>query len=571
MVSSALYRFIGRSLLMTAVLALVLWPLAPVMAQATEEVSSFSSDIVVGEDGSVSVTEQIDYTFVEPRHGIYRDIPFRYVMDNGEEVIVPVEIVSVEGGPYKIEKSRTTMRLRIGDPDKTVTGRKSYVIKYIATGALRYFDDHDEIYWNVTGNEWQVPLKRVSAQVHLPEGARRESINMTCYTGPAGSTENDCLYHRANSGASFAANKPLTIVVGWEPTGLVAKVEPLKPSFYSDYVEPYLAQILFSILVPLGVFIYMFRKWRNQGRDPRGRGTLMVQYEQPDELTPAEIGLLMDEQVDVKDISATIVDLAVRGYIKIVELPKKFLTGRDFEFVQLKKFVDDVRLKQHEKIVLETVFNGRDTVRLKTLVSEHAFHNDRKKINRALYEDSVTRGYFDKNPNKVRQKYLLVGAIVLIGGVLIGLFGAPLIISGLMIMGFGRAMPKKTRDGVRAYEHAQGFREYLDKAEKYRIQWQEKERIFEQFLPYAMVYGVTDHWTEAFKNIDLPPPDWYQGPAGAQMAGQFNAVNFVSAISGLESGLQRAVSSRPQKSSGGSGFSGGSSGGGFGGGGGGSW
>jgi uncharacterized membrane protein len=140
----------------------------------------------------------------------------------------------------------------------------------------------------------------------------------------------------------------------------------------------------------------------------------------------------------------------------------------------------------------------------------------------------------------------------------------------LVLLAFGAFMPKKTEKGVRALEHARGFREYLATAEKYRLQWQEKEHIFETFLPYAMVFGVADKWSEAFKDIALPPPNWYEG--GVSAAGQFNAGRFLISMGVLQSGLTKAVSAQPHKGSGGSGLGGGGfSGGGFGGGGGGSW
>ncbi len=535
-----------------------------------EEVTSFSSDIVVSKDGTISVTERINYNFPEPRHGIYRDIPIRYELDNGDAVIVPIEIVSVEGGPHKIEKTRSTMRIRIGNPDKTITGMHTYTIKYIATGALRYFDEHDELYWNVTGNEWNVPFRRVTAQVYLPESVEQDSIMMKCFTGPAGSTEMDCLYHRSKGGASFAADDMLTVVVSWKPKGLVAYIEPKYPSIWTDVIIPASPWIAYALL-PIAVFVFMFRRWRNQGRDPRGRGTIVVQYDPPNELTPAELGVLLDERADIKDISATIVDLAVRGYLKIKELPKKFLTSQDFEFTRLKDFGPNGKLLKHEQIVMSIMFSGRDSVTLRKLIKDHAFNKKMQAINDALYEKSVSDGYFDKNPHKVRSRYVIIGAICMFAGLMLGLAGIPIMLSGAAILLFGRAMPRKTRQGMRGYEHALGFREYIAKAEKYRLQWQEKEHMFEKFLPYAMVYGVVDKWTEAFKNINIPPPDWYEG--SVLTAGHFNAVSFAGAMGGLESGLIKAVSSKPQKSSGGSGFSsgGGFSGGGFGGGGGGSW
>ncbi|MFH1047876.1 MAG: DUF2207 domain-containing protein [Patescibacteria group bacterium] len=578
-----------------------------------EEVTSFSSDIVVGTDGTISVTERIDYYYPSARHGFYRDIPIRYETEDGETVIVPIEIVSVEGGPYELIKTRSTVRIKIGDSDQTVTGLHQYIIKYVATGALRQFNGQDELYWNVTGQDWEVPFGRVAAQVYLPDGVTQESIGLRCFTGPFGSTEQDCLYHRTKGGASFAADDLLTVVVGWQPQGLVTIAGPIYPSFWTDYIQPNLLSYLLAGLIPLGVFVYMFRKWRSHGRDPLGRSTTMVEYEPPDKLTPAEVGVLMDEQANIRDVSAVIVDLAVRGYLKIVELPKIFLLKQDYEFQLVRAdFAKRTELLRHEQEILSILFTeshtlqwdkliqnisvnrklkfefssvSRQSVNLSLLVKRHAFHRELSKINNQLYDLIVERGYFYVNPETVRQKYRLIGGLLaglcgfsgmemlVIGDskvFLTGLIMAALAVSGIIIVIFGRAMPKKTEAGVRAFEHAKGFREYLEKAEKYRLQWQEKENVFEKYLPYAMVFGVAHKWSEAFKNIDMAPPEWYQGSAFT--AGHFNAGLFLSSISGLESGLMRAVSSSPQKNSGGSGFSGGgSSGGGFGGGGGGSW
>ncbi|HTM68392.1 MAG TPA: hypothetical protein VL426_03775, partial [Candidatus Binatia bacterium] len=142
-------------------------------------------------------------------------------------------------------------------------------------------------------------------------------------------------------------------------------------------------------------------------------------------------------------------------------------------------------------------------------------------------------------------------------------------LSGVAILLFAPLMPRKTPKGVEAYEHAWGFREYIDKAEKYRIEWQEKEGIFEKFLPYAMVFGVAEHWTRAFAGMNLPPPTWYEGRAWS--GGTFNSAVLFGSLTAMNGAMSSAMTSRPQSSSSGSGFGGGSSGGGFGGGGGGSW
>ena len=553
-----------------------------------EEVTSFASDITVREDGRITVVEKIEYFFPEPRHGIYRDIPTRYELDDGRTLVVPVKVKSVTGAPYEVTENRYAVRIKIGDPDRTVTGLQSYEITYEASGAIRYFADHDELYWNVTGSEWEVPLRRVSAIVHLPDAVNESDITLRCFMGPAGSSEYECLYQRSGKSAHFAADDFLTVVVGWNP-GVVARLEAREAGFYSDYVLPALPVLPVAIAIPVIVFIILLRRWMRIGRDPEGSGTLVAQYEPPDRLTPAEIGVLIDEKAQMKDVSATIVDLAVRGYIKINDEKSGFLSFRkNFGFRLLKPdFRNDPELKHFEVKILSVMFVGLDYVTLENLTNTHAFHTHLSAINKSLYEQTVAGGYFAASPESVRMKYFGIGAATLvIAGVAIFMFGglvtqfinvtmfialvASVAVTGVIFLIFASAMPRKTEQGVAAWDHARGFKEYLKTAEKYRLEWQEKEKIFERFLPYAMVFGVVREWSEAFKNLDMKPPDWYEGEA--IVSGRFHVGRFMASMGALETGFGKALTSAPSKSSSGSGFGGGGhSGGGFGGGGGGSW
>ncbi len=548
-----------------------------------EAVRSFAADIAVKSDGLVSVTERIEYFFPEARHGIYRDIPLMYTDDQGERWRIPIEVKGVgngEGGtwPYEVQSTDYGIRIKIGDPDRTITGNQTYEISYDARGALRYFADHDELYWNVTGDQWEVPINRVAATVTLPPGVPTDKIDITCYTGPQGSTDQHCQGNTQGPKAQFAADDFLTIVVGWPP-GLVGKME-------AEKVAPPLSPF-FAYLLPLLVGLVLFRQWWRYGRDSAGRGTLVVQYDPPKDMTPADVGTLWDERATVKEMTATIVDLAVRGFIKIREVEKQGLLfkSKDYELEKLKDFYDpQFKLKPYETQILKTLFGLGDKVFVSSLKEAYAFQTAMSGITTAMYDGMVSGGYFEANPEKVRAKYIGVGTVILFvdlmfgagfvaaidpawglhGGVAAGVCGALFII-------FGFVMPKKTAAGVAAKEHATGFREYLDRAEKYRLQWQEKENIFETFLPYAMVFGVADKWAKAFEGMEMKPPQWYEGRAFS--AGVFNAAAFSSTFGSLNSAVNSAVLSRPQQSSHGSGFSsgGGFSGGGGGGGGGGSW
>lgn len=536
-----------------------------------EEVTSFASDLVVLADGRLRVTEAVGYCFSEARHGIYRDLPYVYDMDDGTRVRTPLTDIRVTDAagvplPFTQQRNGVFLRLKVGDSGRTVTGFQQYRLSYVVSGALRYFDDHDEVYWNVTGHEWTAPLRRVTADVTMPEGAVAESTK--CYTGPLGSAESECLNASVGNTASFAADGPLTVVVGF-PKGHVAVLAPELVRWTDDLGR------FWPFLLPLAAAALMFTLWKRHGRDPRGRGTIVVQYDPPDKLPPAMVGVIVDERAGAHDLSAMIVDLAVRGHLKIVETEHKGVLwdGKDYELVKVKEYADDKALRAHERSLLDFLFGARQSVSVAALKKDHSLNKEMGDIKGKLYEDCVTDAYFPSNPEKTRLKGVVAaaaGALVVAAALFALAPDNPFVVpagvaSAAVAAAFGWLMPRRTEKGVAAREHALGFREYLAKAEKYRLQWQESENVFEKFLPYAMVFGVADKWTSVFADLQRQP-DWYEGRPGTV----FNAMILHQAVSSLDRAVIGAMHSSPQQSSGGSGFSG-HSGGGFGGGGGGSW
>lgn len=560
-------------------LTLLCLPLSvrPAAAQTSEEIRSFASEIDVQADGSISVTERIEYYFPEARHGIYRDIPVSYVDDQNKRYGIPIAVGGVSdefGSPVANEVTRGSsgLRIRIGDPNVTVTGLRTYVIRYSASGALRYFQDHDELYWNATGTAWTVPIARSSARVRLPDSVPADSLTVKCYTGAAGSVAEDCMKNIQGHVADFAANGNLTVVVGWQP-GIIAKQLP-------EYPSPLFGYLIY--LLPLLVFCGMWWLWTKRGRDPAGRGTIVVQYEPPAALSPAECGALLNEGSNTGDVTATIIDLAVHGFLKIREVTTKgvFFDGTDHELVKLQP-TKPPELKPYEAKLMATLFRDGDAVTVSGLKGRYAFQDSLPYIKQQIEAVMLSGGYEEKNPRAVRMFY--IGLAILVGflgfwllipfAVAVGVSGTSAVvslgISVLSVLGFGWLMPRRTAAGVAAYEHLLGFKDFLKTAEKYRLQWQEKENIFEQYLPFAMVLGVVDKWATAFDGMMIKQPTWYEGRAFA--SGAFRAAAFNSAFASLNSTVSSAVLSRPQQTSSGSGFSGGHSGGGHGGGGGGSW
>ncbi|MGE5446225.1 MAG: DUF2207 domain-containing protein [Ignavibacteriales bacterium] len=543
-----------------------------------EEIRSFYSEIFISRDGSVSVQEDIEYDFEgELKHGILREIPYKYQIGikNYNLRMNVAKVTDFNDAPYKYKVSRENgrVRVRIGDPDKEITRVHGYRIEYVVDGAIIFFKDHDELYWNVTGNEWKVPIDKASAKVYF-DGGTPQDVRATCYTGVYGYKGSDCASNMTpnavefNASTGFRAGEGLTIVVGL-PKGIIKEPSFLKKAswFISDnwfFSLPFLTLFVISYI------------WYTRGRDPEERGVIAVRYEPPKDLTPAEAGTLIDERADIIDITSTVIDLAVRGHLKIQEVESKkfiFFSDRDYKLIKLKEPAGG-EFKDHERKVFSGVFEGGRT---DVMVSElrNKFYSYLPGIKEALYGELVKGGYFSTSPEDTRKIFKWIGiGIIVAAFFLIPHWGMKLsvIASGLFILVFSRFMPRKTKKGSLAHEEILGFREFINRAERDRIERLAKDdpTLFDRVLPYALVFGLGDRWAEAFHDMYRNPPSWYDSPRYGNV---FSSQVFVTDIGRSLHVMNNTFVSTPSRSggySGGSGFGGGS-GGGFGGGGGGSW
>ncbi len=556
------------------------------------DITSFNSDIIVEKDGSVTVTETIvaDYSR-EPHHGIFRYVPVKYRDRFGNNLSLRLTVLSVtdensKNWPYEKSMEGNDVYLKIGNPDVYLDQLTTFRITYRMDRAVLFFKDHDEIYWNVTGVEWPVAMHKVNAKVTVPEGIAEKDIKATCYTGGFGSSEQNCNYVIGTRDINFEAtssNKKGLALQSYEGLTIVA-------GFPKGFVTPptLWQQISWFLLdnwgygLPVITFIYMYYIWYTRGRDPyTGRTAIMPIYKPPQGLTPTEIGTIIDETVDLRDISSAIIDLAVRGYLKIVETTEKQLLvfdASEYTFEKLKKFDDDTTLKPHEIKILQAIFGTGNTKKLSDL--NNKFYKDLPGIKKQIYKQLISDGYFPGNPEKIRNKYYLIGGILL-GAVFFGLsflilfFSLSVILglagSGLIVLVFAKFMPAKTKKGVDTYYQIKGLEEYINTAEKDRIKFQEQQNIFETLLPFAMTLGLATKWSSAFEGIFKTPPAWFVS-SDLMWYSHFSTSRLTSKLNSMSGTMQSAFASSPRSASGGgSGFSGGFSGGGFGGGGGGSW
>ena len=538
-----------------------------------EHIKSFDSNITINKDGTIDVKETIVYNFdTLQKHGIYREIPFIKTNEDGKKFELKLSNFSVvddNGNSYKFVKSwvnEKIVSLKIGDADRLITGIHIYIISYQVAGALTYYSDHDELYWNVTGNQWTVPIANTTASVVWPQKLENNELKGQCFTGNLGSSESSCVSTIDTDSSVFEtknqleAGQGLTIAVSF-PKNIVAVLEPKEfVSFWNTFVGKLISWLLglLALIWYVGLPFFIIFKWFRTGRDPKGTvGTTTAWFDPPKTvdgkrfLTPGEVGALGDETVDMKDVSATIVDLARRGYLVIDEKKKG-----DFFFIKGKKSSNDGELLPFEKKLLDGIFNtGDDIVKLKGKDLSETVSDVKNKLYELVVEDKL----FDKNPQTTRTGYYILAGIALFTG---NFFLA------IVAFLFGRVMPRKTVFGVEAKNVAFSLKNFLGSQQR-QLEFQaDKQLMFERLLPFAVVFGVERIWAKRFESINLKPPSWYHGYSSAN----FNSYLLVSSLSSSFRSINAAAT--PTRSSSGfsSGFSGGGfSGGGGGGGGGGSW
>src|SRR6266851_5864726 len=341
-------------------------------AQRSYSIERFDARIRVNRDASIDVTETITARFVGSYNGLFRTIPVEYRTAQGLNWTLGVSLQSAQddaGRSLRTETSRPShyIKYKIWIPG-AVNATRTLVLRYHATNGLRFFDEHDELYWNVTGDEWEVPIQAATAEIELPPGTT--GPRAIAFNGVYGATAQDASVQINGNSVRVAMphllgyHEGLTAVVGWDKGVITAPTA----------ADRALATVSsnWPLLIPIPVFLLAFSSWWRRGRDPRRR-PIAVQYEPPPKMTPAEAGTLLDNSADMRDITATLVDLAVRGQLRIEEHqnPKLFgLFGGGVEYT-LHRLTQGESLAAHESRVFGGIFDGRgESVELSALKDE---------------------------------------------------------------------------------------------------------------------------------------------------------------------------------------------------------
>lgn len=628
----------GRILVVVATWLLLL--IATLPAAAQERISSFSAAVTLRTDGSVEVVETIDvFAFgIDIRRGIFRDIPVTLVNDDNSRIRSDLRVVSVsrdgQTEPYSLETPAVGFkRIRIGDPDVLLTrGQHRYVIRYTMSRMARQFEDHDELYWNATGNFWDFEIAESVASVTLPEGAVIRDLR--AFTGRLGSTESSAtITRRSDTSAIFRTTRSLgpqeglTFAVSFQKGILDAPTSSRELAWWlsdhRDTIGPFAAVLL--------VALYYMLSWSAVGRDP-AKGTIIPLFHPPKGFSPSLVHYVHRmgwEKTGWTAFTAAIFDLGVKGLVKIDNTASKLAVVATGE--------KDNRLPAGEKLVF-------DYVALKRIVTIDKSTGPRINEVRASFikaiESENREVYFRNNAifvvlGMAGSALLLLLLVVfellnieflvfaIFAGIILGVLSSAIqtfrsgsalqkvfvaiwfgvigfnFISGtgfaltdlridtpfiaaasivLLNVLFAVLMRAPTVQGRKVMDQIDGFKMYLETAEKNRLNMRGEPRMtverFETILPYAIALGVEEPWSDHFEG-ELArnavegvkggyQPRFYSG----SWSGTGNFSRAVSTTAGAVSAAM--VAAQPSRSSG-SGFSGGGGSGGGGGGGGGGW
>ncbi|MCL2784846.1 MAG: DUF2207 domain-containing protein [Propionibacteriaceae bacterium] len=592
---------------------------SPAHAEVVDEFVLFDIQAVVDENGLFTVTQTMDIQFASPKHGIYVWFVTRQAMDSKHDRLLTYtnfKVTSPTGAPTATDFSRgfETISVRIGDPDVTVSGLHTYVITYNISGIVNpnvASSNMDEIYWNAIPSATENPISNAAVTITGPA----EVLKTACYYG--NDYQNPCDGHSFEdhtasfSQESIPAGSGLAVAAGWAiGTFPGATVDPVSTSSHplsladGGKVAAAIAGVL-TIVAVWGVL-----RMRQAGRDEQFANVTpgelphpgqkvetkreeitdaAVAFTPPVGIPPRLVGVIVREKTSVDDVTATIVDLAVRGYLHMEQ-------GKGKKFTLTRSSASSLGLNPIDRKVYSGLF-AKSLVVTRAQLAKEDFYETFSGFQTAIKNEFELQNWYKTNPRTITSAFQVSGFLIALvvapliyyiastlamDGILgIGWMIVPAVVLGVGMMIVSRRMPVRTPIGSAVAIQAFGFKKYLETAEADQISWEEGQDIFSEYLPYAVAFGCAQRWATLFEQlvaqgVAVPTPTWYSGlgpdigfPRVSGMVGSIGGIG--SAMNDSVRAHTAAQAASSGGSSGGSGFSGGGGGGGVGGGGSGSW
>ncbi|MFT4295962.1 MAG: DUF2207 domain-containing protein [Micropruina sp.] len=598
-----------RLVLLLAGLGVFLLGLVPAPRAAADSdddrIDSYHVTADVAKDGTTSVRIAFDFNFgSDDGHGPYITLPLRQEIANDpdhwrmlEVTLGQVSSPSGASANVQTETKDGNLLIRVGDENKTWRGTQKYVVNYTIRGLIapdQAQSGLDEFNWNVIGTGWEVPIRDIEATITGPVAMTRTA----CFV--AFDVNRPCRVETNGRSATFTQSAlgegtPMQVVAGFPAGTFVGAEAKLEKRYWVGNMFP-ITPVTGGVTAALTVIglVPLLRRTRRGSRDEvylgltpgvtpaagqqvavghgAAKAPVAVAFTPPRGARPGEVGVLVDSTADNVDITATILDLAVRGHLRIEQQGKK-----DWTFIRTQ---GRDQLVGYESYVIKKFFRKGSSVTTDDL-KEKGYAGIMEGTRERLYQRVTDElRWFRRNPSQVRMVAVVGGLAVIGAGALVGfglgfvgfgLVGLAGVICGLVMLALSNRFGVRTAEGSAVLAQAKGFELYLTTAEADQIKFEEGIDVFSRYLPYAIVFGVAERWAKIFQQLAAegrytPDDSWYVGYGygyGSLLSG-----DFASSMDRLASTMSSSMQSATTASSGGSGFSGG---GGFGGGGGGGW
>lgn len=563
-----------------ALTTLVFWAVPAHAGVQDFTITSFVADYYISRDDArvsqMSVREKIvaEFPNFDQNHGILRAIPQSYEGHSLELGVKSVKKPNGESWQYETSDENGNTVLKIGDPDAYAHGPQTYVIEYVVRGPIT-FENAERLFWDVNGDQWPQSFGEVVARVHVPADiAGAVSNKPSCNTGVFGSEESACrvTVEDNNQGklVTFETTRQLS---GYETLTFDVPFAAGTFAPYAMSAEAMWHVVLVGVVIVVPFFVVLWivvRHWRKYGRDAKGKGVVVPQYLAPKGVSVLGASALWYQGFQPTAISATIIDLAVRHYIKIYETGEKIFGGYDYDVELIKETTD---LLPEEKRVVTLLFtDAKPGTRVSLKDLSKKLYEEATKIGESVDEHMAAQKYFVQKPSKARLPFIVAGVIMIFCGILFIPYTLGLVLAGVVALIGGAIMVAPTHKGAELKEHLLGLRMYMKLAEAERLtvlqspngHMTEKVdvadkgqlvKLYERLLPYAILFGIEKRWAKQFADLYDTSPEWYSGTS------TFNAAYFAGALTNLDTSMTQTFSP-PSSSSGGAGGGGGGGGGG---------
>src|SRR3990167_8963024 len=515
-------------------------------------ISKFEADYYLSRNQQntslLKVKEKIvaEFPDIDQNHGILRALPLKYQDHTLSLSIESVKKVDGSQWNFSSYKENDNLVLKVGDADRFVHGTQVYLITYSLRNVINNVSDHQELYWDVNGDQWLQTVTSAAARIHIPSELKNSlQEEQICYSGYFGDTNQTCEITRieepnetlvtVKTTQSLAPYQTLTFALGFKAGSFSLGPEVAHEQLIKKLKDALSG--LFLLSPPLAAFAVMLNRWRKFGDDPKGRGVIIPEYQPPEGLDVLAADFLFKGELRAQAISAALIEQATGKHLNIYEIPKRGLFGKKDYQLQLNSVAPN--LKTETKDVLQAVF-GELTPGKKIKISDFKQRAAKSDLYKTLQETGAQlaenlyrEGYYAKNPSKIRSSYQAWSVVPFLAGVALmfvprGDFypliflAVGLMLAALTMFLFAFIMPARSQKGVTVHDYMLGLKDYIKLAEADRLKFLQsaegaekiadpvgfnpktdatKIKLFESLLPYAMLFGLEKTWAKQFENL----------------------------------------------------------------------